>query len=164
MIPFGETPHLDNYMMESSEVTQVWMKAIPAGNYTFSISTQAAYSAGSTHTGNAFLKCMLTSKDSYSEALANRQNVVWPLQYWSGAGRPYIVSFQPALANEEQIVGFSAVSTITLSQATKLRLVCAMDQGKRNAEPSDEQIDLWYLSLVFTAVNSDTQIEQDPMN
>lgn len=105
---------------------------------------------------------MLSSEGDYSTAAANRSSVFWPTQHSSGSGRPYQLSFQPITENTEQISNLSAVSTISLASATNLRFVCGMDQGKRGAETEfDEFMTLNYLSLIFTAVDSDSSIPME---
>lgn len=135
-----------------------WLNSIPSGTYVFSVSAQVNYRATTSHTGFAYLNCMLSSQGDYSLAAANRNSVFWPKQHTSGSGRAYQLSFQPVTANTEQINNLSAVSTITLTEATNLRFVCGMDQGKRLTEPADEIMSLNYLSLIFTAVDTDTAV------
>jgi len=142
---------------------ELWLNSIPAGNYIFSVSAQVNYTAATTHAGNAYLNCMLSSEGDYSTALADRSSVFWPTQHSSGPGRPYQLSFQPIIEGTEQINNLSAVSTINLATATNLRFVCEMDQGKRGSEPaSDESMSLNYLSLIFTAVDTDSVIAMEP--
>jgi hypothetical protein len=139
--------------------TELWLTSIPSGTYVFSVSAQVKYTAGSTHTGNAFLKCVLSSQGDYSSAISDRTSIFWPTQFSSGSGRPYQLSFQPITEDTEQISNLSAVSTITLSTATNLRFVCAMDQGEAFPQVKfDELMMLSYLSLVFTSVDSDSHI------
>jgi hypothetical protein len=152
---------LSNDLGETSLQNELWLNSIPAGNYTFSVSAQVNYSARSTHTGFAYLNCMLSSQGNYSLAAADRASVFWPTQHSSGSGRAYQLSFQPITINTEQISNFSAVSTITLTEATNLRFVCGMDQGKRSAEPADETMTLNYLSLIFTAVDTDLPVTME---
>ena len=153
---------LSNDLGESSLQNELWLNSIPAGNYTFSVSAQVNYSARTSHAGHAYLKCMLSSSGDYSTAAANRSSVFWPSQHSSGDGRSYQLSFQPISANTEQISNLSAVSTISLASATNLRFVCAMDQGKRSPETTfDESMSLNYLSLIFTAVDTDTAVTME---
>jgi hypothetical protein len=164
-LAFGETMNLNNYMSGTPLESAEWIKEIPAGDYTFNISSQVTYNSLTPHSGNAYLKCMLTSQGSYGEAISNRTDVYWPEQYWAGDSRPYLLSFMPSVNGEDQISNLSASSTLRLDAPTKMRLVCQMDQGRRGADPDyDEQINLWFLSIVFTAVNSDTTLERDPMS
>ena len=153
---------LSNDLGESSLQNELWLNSIPAGNYTFSVSAQVNYSARTSHAGHAYLKCMLSSSGDYSTAAANRSSVFWPSQHSSGDGRSYQLSFQPISANTEQISNLSAVSTISLASATNLRFVCAMDQGKRSPETTfDESMSLNYLTLIFTAVDTDTAVTME---
>jgi hypothetical protein len=141
---------------------EFWLNSIPAGTYTFSVSAQVNYRADTSHAGNAFLNCMLSSEGNYTEAYGNRNSVFWPTQSSSGPGRQYQLSFQPITAHTEQIGNLSAVSTITLATATNLRFVCAMDQGKRSTEVEfDESMLIKYLSLIFTAVDTDTAVTME---
>ena len=138
---------------------EAWLNSIPSGTYLFSVSAQVNYRASTNHAGNAYLKCMLSSQADYTQAEANRDSVFWPSQHSSGNGRSYQLSFQPISAADEQINNLSAESTITLTQATNLRFVCAMDQGKRDPETAfDESMSLNYLSLIFTAVDTDSVV------
>jgi hypothetical protein len=153
---------LSNDLGESSLQNELWLNSIPAGNYTFSVSAQVNYSARTSHAGHAYLKCMLSSSGDYSTAAANISSVFWPSQHSSGEGRSYQLSFQPITANTEQISNLSAVSTISLASATNLRFVCAMDQGKRSPETTfDETMTLNYLTLIFTAVDTDTAVTME---
>jgi hypothetical protein len=153
---------LSNDLGESSLQNELWLNSIPAGNYTFSVSAQVNYSARTSHAGHAYLKCMLSSSGDYSTAAANIGSVFWPSQHSSGEGRSYQLSFQPITANTEQISNLSAVSTISLASATNLRFVCAMDQGKRSPEITfDETMTLNYLTLIFTAVDTDTAVTME---
>jgi hypothetical protein len=164
-LAFGETMNLNNYASETSLDSAIWIKEIPAGDYTFNISSQVTYNSESPQLGNAYLKCMLTSKGSYGEAISNRTDVYWPEQYWAEESRPYLLSFMPSVNGEDQISNLSATSTLRLDAPTKMRLVCQMDQGRRDTDPlNDERINLWFISMVFTAVNSDTTLERDPMS
>jgi len=152
---------LSNDVIGSFE-NEFWLNSIPAGTYTFSVSAQVNYRADTSHAGNAFLNCMLSSEGNYTEAYGNRNSVFWPTQSSSGPGRQYQLSFQPIAANTEQIGNLSAVSTITLATATNLRFVCAMDQGKSGAEVEfDESMLIKYLSLIFTAVDTDTAVTME---
>jgi len=156
----------DGLMLENRDISlvenELWLNSIPSGNYIFSVSAQVNYRADMTHTGNAYLNCMLSSDGDYSTAAANRDSVFWPTQYSSGPGRPYQLSFQPITGGTEQINNFSAVSTISLSAATNLRFVCSMDQGQRAPEwSSDESMTLNYLSLIFTSINTDSMVTME---
>ena len=153
---------LSNDLGTSSLENELWLNTIPSGTYTFSVSAQVNYTADTSHSGNAYLKCMLSSSGDYSTAALNRSSVFWPSQHSSGPGRSYQLSFQPIDANNEQISNLSAVSTISLASATNLRFVCAMDQGKRSPETTfDESMSLNYLSLIFTAVDTDTAVTME---
>jgi hypothetical protein len=153
---------LSNDLGEPSLQNELWLNSIPAGNYTFSVSAQVNYSARTSHAGHAYLKCMLSSSGDYSTAALNISSVFWPSQQSSGEGRSYQLSFQPISANTQQISNLSAVSTISLASATNLRFVCAMDQGKRSPETAfDESMTLNYLSLIFTAVDTDTAVTME---
>jgi hypothetical protein len=137
----------------------ITMAALPAGDYALDFSTMVMYESGTSHTGAAYLNCLLSSEASYTAAEANRSSIYWPKNPNSaGWVLPYQIQFQPSNAAFGQTQNMAASSVVTVPGGQTLSLVCQMDEGKRLIENSDEVMRMWFISMIFTAVNEDVAI------
>ena len=137
----------------------ITMAALPAGDYALDFSTMVMYESATNHTGAAYLNCLLSSEASYTAAEANRSSIYWPKNPNSaGWVLPYQIQFQPSNATFGQTQNMAASSVVTVPGGQTLSLVCQMDEGKRLSENSDEVMRMWFISMIFTAVNEKTAI------
>ena len=137
----------------------ITMAALPAGDYALDFSTMVMYESGSNHAGAAYLNCLLSSEVSYAAAEANRSSIYWPKNPNSaGWVLPYQIQFQPSKAAFGQTQNMAASSVVTVPGGQKLSLVCKMDEGRQVGELIDETMRMWFISMIFTAVNEDVAI------
>jgi hypothetical protein len=120
------------------------------------VSAMVRYQSSTDHAGAAFLNCFISSLGTYDAAFADRTSIYWPKQ--GNFTRPYQISFQPSKSAYAQTENMSGSSVITVPGGQTLSFVCGIDQGRSGSEPDDESMTLFYLSLIFTAVNESVVI------